>query len=429
MDKDTKIAVIGLGYVGLPLAVHFGEKFHTTGLDLKQSIIENCKKFQDPTGEVSTEEFEKAKLFYPTSDPSQISDADFIIVAVPTPIDPARRPDLKYMKRSSITAGKFMKKGAVVIFESTVYPGVTEDICVPVLEKISRFEWKKDFHVGYSPERINPGDKEHTLTKIVKVVSGDSEETCDRIADLYESIIEAGVHRTKTIKEAEAAKVIENIQRDLNIALMNELALIFDKFNIDTQNVLDAAGSKWNFLNFKPGLVGGHCIGVDPYYLTFKAESEGYHPQVILSGRRINDNMGSFVVQKTIKMMINQGLTIKDSKIGVIGMTFKEDCPDLRNTKVVDIIDELKSYGTEVLVHDAISESSQALEYYSVKLCRWDELKDLSAIILAVPHKEYLRYQLSDFQTMLLSNGCFIDVKSVFDQQEAKRLELNYWRL
>ncbi|MEN8211271.1 MAG: nucleotide sugar dehydrogenase [Thermodesulfobacteriota bacterium] len=429
MDTNTKIAVIGLGYVGLPLAIHFGAKFHTTGLDLKESIIENCKKFEDPTGEVSIEEFEKAKLFYPTSDPSEISDADYIIVAVPTPIDQARRPDLKYMESSSTTVGKFMKKGAVVIFESTVYPGVTEDICVPILEKMSGLKWKEDFHVGYSPERINPGDKEHTLSRIVKVVSGDSEDTCERVAELYESIVEAGVHRTQTIKEAEAAKVIENTQRDLNIALMNELALIFDKFDIDTKNVLDAACSKWNFLPFKPGLVGGHCIGVDPYYLTFKAESEGYHPQIILSGRRINDNMGRFIVEKTIKMMINHGLSVKNSKIGVLGLTFKEDCPDLRNTKIIDIIDELKSYGTDVLVHDVISESKQAFEYYNVDLCEWEDLKELSALILAVPHKEYLNNQLSDFKNMLLPNGCFIDVKSVFDPKDAKELELNYWRL
>ncbi|MBU1342637.1 MAG: nucleotide sugar dehydrogenase [Proteobacteria bacterium] len=429
MDKNTKIAVIGLGYVGLPLAVHFGAKFHTTGLDLKESIIENCKKFKDPTGEVSKEEFEKADCFYPTSDPSKIFDADYIIVAVPTPIDQARRPDLKYMESSSKTAGKYMKKGAVVIFESTVYPGVTEDICVPILEKESGYKWKKDFHVGYSPERINPGDKEHTLSKIVKVVSGDDAETCDKVAKLYETIVKAGVHRTRTIKEAEAAKVIENTQRDLNIALMNELALIFDKLGIDTKNVLEAAGSKWNFLPFKPGLVGGHCIGVDPYYLTFKAESVGYHPQIILSGRRINDNMGRFVVEKTVKMMINQGLSIKDSKVGVLGLTFKEDCPDLRNTRVVDIIEELHSYGTNVLVHDAISDPKEALEYYNVALCEWDDLKDLSALILAVPHKAYLKKNLSQIKDMLLPDGCLIDVKSVFDAKEAQELGINFWRL
>ena len=429
MDSNTKIAVIGLGYVGLPLAVHFGAKFHTIGFDLKDSIIANCKKFEDPTGEVSKKEFEKANFFYPTSDPTKISDADYIIVAVPTPIDKARRPDLKYMESSSTTVGQYMKKNVIVIFESTVYPGVTEDICAPILEKMSGLQWKKDFHVGYSPERINPGDKEHTLPKIVKVVSGDDEKTCDKVAKLYETIIVAGVHRTKTIKEAEAAKVIENTQRDLNIALMNELALIFDKLDIDTKNVLDAAGSKWNFLPFKPGLVGGHCIGVDPYYLTFKAESEGYHPQIILSGRRINDNMGRFVVEKTIKMMINQGFNIKDSKVGVLGLTFKEDCPDLRNTRVVDIIEELHSYGTKVLVHDAISDPKEALSYYDINLCKWEDLKDLSALILAVPHKEYLEKNLSEFKDMLLPNGCLIDVKSIFDPEEAKEEKINFWRL
>jgi UDP-N-acetyl-D-galactosamine dehydrogenase len=429
MDKNSKIAVIGLGYVGLPLAVHFGAKFHTIGLDLKEKIIENCKKQQDPTGEVSKDEFERATFFYPTSDPSKISDADYIIVAVPTPIDRARRPDLKYMVSSSTTAGKYMKKGAIVIFESTVYPGVTEDVCVPILEKESGFEWKKDFHVGYSPERINPGDKEHTLSKIVKVVSGDDTETCDKVAELYESIVTAGVHRTQTIKEAEAAKVIENTQRDLNIALMNELALIFDKLEIDTKNVLEAAGTKWNFLPFKPGLVGGHCIGVDPYYLTFKAESEGYHPQIILSGRRINDNMGRFVVEKTVKMMINQGMSIKGAKIGVLGLTFKEDCPDLRNTRVVDIIEELHSYGTEVLVHDAISEPEDALAYYNVNLCNWEDLKGLSALILAVPHKAYLEKDISEFKAMLAPGGCLIDVKSVFNPEEVKEYGINFWRL
>ncbi|MBU1193738.1 MAG: nucleotide sugar dehydrogenase [Proteobacteria bacterium] len=429
MDKNTKIAVIGLGYVGLPLAVHFGAKFQTIGLDLKESIIENCKKFKDPTGEVSQEEFESASFFTPTSDPSKISDADYIIVAVPTPIDKARRPDLKYMESSSTTAGKYMKKGAVVIFESTVYPGVTEDVCVPILEKESGYQWKKDFHVGYSPERINPGDKEHTLPKIVKVVSGDDEATCDKVAELYESIVVAGVHRTRTIKEAEAAKVIENTQRDLNIALMNELSLIFDKLGIDTKNVLEAAGSKWNFLPFRPGLVGGHCIGVDPYYLTFKAESEDYHPQVILAGRRINDNMGRFVVEKTIKMMINQGFTIKDSRVGVLGLTFKENCPDLRNTRVIDIVNELNSYGTKVLVHDALSDPREAKAYYDVDLCSWEDLTDLSAIIFAVPHKPYLVHDLSVFKKMLRPQGCFIDVKSVFSPDQAKELNLNFWRL
>jgi UDP-N-acetyl-D-galactosamine dehydrogenase len=429
MNKDAKIAVIGLGYVGLPLAVHFGMKFHTTGLDLKPSIIENCKKHEDPTGEVEKDQFEAARFFYPTTDPSDIQDADYIIVAVPTPIDQARRPDLTYMVSSSVTAGRYMKKGAVVIFESTVYPGVTEDVCVPILEKESGLIWKKDFHVGYSPERINPGDKEHTLTRIVKVVSGDTAQTCDKVADLYESIVEAGVHRTRSIKEAEAAKVIENTQRDLNIALMNELALIFDRLDIDTRNVLEAAGSKWNFLPFRPGLVGGHCIGVDPYYLTFKAESEGYHPQMILAGRRINDNMGRFVVEKTVKMMINRGVNVKNARVGVLGLTFKEDCPDLRNTRVIDIIEELNSYGCQVLVHDAIADPDEARQYYNVSLCDWQELKDLDALILAVPHARYLEQSLAGYKKMLDPDGCMIDVKSVFEPDQAEELNLPFWRL
>jgi UDP-N-acetyl-D-galactosamine dehydrogenase len=429
MIDNIKIAVIGLGYVGLPLAVHFGARFETVGLDLKQGIIDNCNRRQDPTGEVSTEEFERAVHFMPTSDPAMLKDADYIIVAVPTPIDKARRPDLGPVENSSVTAGQYMKKGAVVIYESTVYPGVTEEICVPILEKESGYKWKQDFHVGYSPERINPGDKEHTLTKIVKVVSGDDQNTLDQVAALYESIITAGVHRTENIKEAEAAKVIENTQRDLNIALMNELALIFDRLNIDTKNVLEAAGSKWNFLPFSPGLVGGHCIGVDPYYLTFKAQSEGYHPEIILSGRRINDNMGRFVVEKTIKMMINAGKNIKGSKVGVLGLTFKEDCPDLRNTRVVDIINELESYGVEVLVHEPMADPKEAMAYYNVKLCSWEELRNLGALIIAVPHKQYREKTLPEFTQTLEADGCLIDVKFMIDINEVKRSDVNFWRL
>ncbi|MCP4118766.1 MAG: nucleotide sugar dehydrogenase [Desulfobacteraceae bacterium] len=429
IDKNIKIAVIGLGYVGLPLAVHFGVKFDTVGLDLKQSIIDNCNRRQDPTGEVSAEEFERAVHFTPTADPTMIKDADYIIVAVPTPIDKARRPDLGPVESSSVTAGRYMKKGAVVIYESTVYPGVTEEICVPILEKESGYKWKQDFHVGYSPERINPGDKEHTLTKIVKVVSGDAPDTLEQVAALYESIVQAGVHRTETIKEAEAAKVIENTQRDLNIALMNELSLIFDRLDIDTKNVLEAAGSKWNFLPFRPGLVGGHCIGVDPYYLTFKAQSEGYHPEIILAGRRINDNMGRFVVEKTIKMMINAGKNIKQSKVGVLGLTFKEDCPDLRNTRVVDIISELESYGVEVLVHEPMADPEEAMAYYNVRLCSWEELNNLGALIIAVPHKEYRRKALPEFTQTLEPEGCLIDVKTMIDINEVKNNGVNFWRL
>ncbi|WDP84469.1 MAG: nucleotide sugar dehydrogenase [Desulfobacter sp.] len=429
MNKDTKIAVVGLGYVGLPLAVHFAQKFNTVGFDLKQSIVDNSLAHQDPTGEVSAQEFQQAKYFIPTTDPNLMSDADMIVVAVPTPIDQARRPDLVPVESAAATVGRVMKKGCIVVFESTVYPGVTEDICVPILERESNLTWKKDFHVGYSPERINPGDKEHTLTKIVKVVSGDDEDTLEKVADLYESIVEAGVHKTCTIKEAEAAKVIENTQRDLNIALMNELALIFDRLGIDTKNVLEAAGSKWNFLKFFPGLVGGHCIGVDPYYLTYKAQTEGYHPEIILAGRRINDDMGKFVVEKTIKMMIASSQHIKGTRVGVLGLTFKEDCPDLRNTRVVDIIQELESYGCETIVHDPMADSGEAEAYYGVNLSPWEELKDLGALILAVPHAWYKDQPLDSLTQKLVPKGCLIDVKSVLDLKAVEKTGVTFWRL
>ncbi|HRF91439.1 MAG TPA: nucleotide sugar dehydrogenase, partial [Desulfobacter postgatei] len=348
---------------------------------------------------------------------------------IPTPIDNARQPDLYPVESASRTVGKVMKQGCIVVFESTVYPGVTEEICVPILEKESGMTWKKDFHVGYSPERINPGDKEHTLTKIVKVVSGDDEETLEKVAALYESIVKAGVHRTKTIKEAEAAKVIENTQRDLNIALMNELALIFDRLGIDTKNVLEAAGSKWNFLKFFPGLVGGHCIGVDPYYLTYKAQSEGYHPEVILAGRRINDNMGKFVVEKTIKMMISASQPVKGARVGILGLTFKEDCPDLRNTRVMDIINELKSYECQILVHDPMANPEDAKAYYNVELKPWEELTDLGALILAVPHNCYRNKPLNSFTDKLNSMGALIDVKSMLDADQVKQAGIPFWRL
>lgn len=429
MIKDIKIAVVGLGYVGLPLAVHFGTKYQTIGFDLKQSIVDNSLAHKDHTGEVSKEEFENAAYFTPTTDPERMSEADIIIVAVPTPIDNARQPDLYPVESASRTVGKVMKQGCIVVFESTVYPGVTEEICVPILEKESGMTWKKDFHVGYSPERINPGDKEHTLTKIVKVVSGDDEETLEKVAALYESIVKAGVHRTKTIKEAEAAKVIENTQRDLNIALMNELALIFDRLGIDTKNVLEAAGSKWNFLKFFPGLVGGHCIGVDPYYLTYKAQSEGYHPEVILAGRRINDNMGKFVVEKTIKMMISASQPVKGARVGILGLTFKEDCPDLRNTRVMDIINELKSYECQILVHDPMANPEEAKAYYNVELKPWEELTDLGALILAVPHNCYRNKPLNSFTDKLNSMGALIDVKSMLDADQVKQAGIPFWRL
>lgn len=423
------VAVVGLGYVGLPLAIAFGKQIKTIGYDLKQESIEAYGKGIDPNEEVDSQGFAESKYIQFTSNPEDIAKADFIIVAVPTPIDHARQPDLSPMVGAAQTAGKFMKKGAVVIFESTVYPGVTEDVCVPILEKVSGMVWKKDFNVGYSPERINPGDKEHTLTKIVKVVSGDCEETLAGVKALYESIITAGVYPTKSIKEAEAAKVIENTQRDLNIALMNELAVIFDRLNIDTKNVLEAAGTKWNFLPFRPGLVGGHCIGVDPYYLTHKAETVGYHPEVILAGRRINDDMGKFIAEKTVKMMLSSSMNICQGRVGILGLTFKENCPDLRNSKVVDIINELKSYGLQVLVYDPKVTKEDAMRHMGVELCTWQDLQDLGALIFAVPHKELLAKSVADLVGTLTKKGTLIDVKSVLDVDEIKKHDVNFWRL
>jgi UDP-N-acetyl-D-glucosamine/UDP-N-acetyl-D-galactosamine dehydrogenase len=427
-EKPT-IAVIGLGYVGLPVAVEFGKKYSTIGYDLKTQSIESYKKNIDPTGEMSEAELKAADKIKYTVNPEDISTADFIIVAVPTPIDDARQPDLAPLKSATDIAGRYMKKGAVVIYESTVYPGTTEEVCVPILEKISGLTWKQDFNVGYSPERINPGDKEHTLTNIIKIVSGDTNQTLDRVADLYGSIITAGVYRAPGIKTAEAAKVIENTQRDLNIALMNELAVIFDKLNIDTIDVLEAAGTKWNFLPFRPGLVGGHCIGVDPYYLTYKAETEGYHPEVILAGHRINDNMGKFVVEQAIKLMTRSGINIKDARVGILGLTFKEDCADLRNSRVIDIIEELKSYAIHPIVHDPLADAGEAKSFFNINLSPLDELKDLDAVIIAVGHEVYRNIPLDKFLNRLKTNGCVIDVKAMLDTAEVEKFGINYWRL
>jgi UDP-N-acetyl-D-galactosamine dehydrogenase len=429
MSESPTIAVIGLGYVGLPVAVEFGKKFSTIGYDLKKMSIEAYKNNVDPTGEMSEAELKAATKIIYTINPEDISRADFIIVAVPTPIDDARQPDLRPLKSATETAGRYMKKGAVVIYESTVYPGTTEEVCVPILEKISGLTWKQDFNVGYSPERINPGDKEHTLTNIIKIVSGDTNQTLDRVADLYGSIITAGVYRAPGIKTAEAAKVIENTQRDLNIALMNELAVIFDKLHIDTIDVLEAAGTKWNFLPFRPGLVGGHCIGVDPYYLTYKAETEGYHPEVILAGRRINDNMGKFVVEQAIKLMTRSGINIKDARVGILGLTFKEDCADLRNSRVIDIIDELKSYAIHPIVHDPLADVGEAKSFFNIDLSSLDELTELDAVIIAVGHKTYKNIPLDKFLTRLKTNGCIIDVKAMLNAVEVKKTNINYWRL
>ncbi len=424
------IAVVGLGYVGLPLAVEFGKKYETVGYDLSEGKIANYKNHIDPTGEISGEELKAAARLTVSADPGVISKADFIIIAVPTPVDAAHIPDFSPLVGASATVGKHMKKGATVIYESTVYPGATEEVCIPLLEKHSGMKWKRDFHVGYSPERVNPGDKERTITKIIKVVSGDDGATLDKIADLYASIITAGVHKASSIKVAEAAKVIENTQRDLNIALMNELALIFDKIGIDTLEVLQAAGTKWNFLPFRPGLVGGHCIGVDPYYLTHKAEMLGYHPQVILAGRRINDGMAAYIAQQTVKHMIHVGDTVKGAKVIVLGLTFKENCPDLRNSKVADLVKELQAFGCDVSVHDPLAEPREAVHEYGITLTPWSKLpNDADAIVAAVSHREYLAKAPADILGRLKKGGLFVDVKSTYDANKILASGRKLWRL
>jgi UDP-N-acetyl-D-galactosamine dehydrogenase len=423
------VAVIGLGYVGLPLVVEFGKHFRTIGFDIAVNKVESCKRGVDPSRELSDEEMRASPHAVYTADASMLAEADMIVVAVPTPVDEAHIPDFRPLIGSSTSVGRNMKKGAVVVFESTVYPGATEEVCIPVLERESGMKWKQDFFVGYSPERINPGDKEHTLTKILKIVSGDSPETLDKVARLYQTIIQPGVHRASSIKAAEAAKVIENTQRDLNIALMNELSIIFDKLGIDTTEVLEAAGTKWNFLKFKPGLVGGHCIGVDPYYLTHKAEMLGYNPQVILAGRRINDGMGKFIAEQTIKNMIAAGSYIKGAKVNVLGLTFKENCGDLRNSKVIDIINELKSYGVEVYVTDPQAKSDEAVHEYGVPLLPWEELPRADAIVAAVAHKEFASLSMEDFGKKLVKGGAFIDVKAAFDAKTIEAAGYRLWRL
>ncbi len=428
MHKNI-VAVVGLGYVGLPLAVEFGKKFETIGYDLSESKIENYKKFCDPTGEVSKEDLQAAKGLTYSTDPANLAKADFIIIAVPTPVDNAHQPDFSPLVSSSITVGKHMKRGAIVVYESTVYPGATEESCIPVLERESGMKWKQDFHVGYSPERVNPGDKERTITKITKVVSGDDAETLHKVAQLYESVITAGVHQASSIKVAEAAKVIENTQRDLNIALMNELAIIFDRIGIDTLEVLKAAGTKWNFLPFRPGLVGGHCIGVDPYYLTHKAEMVGYHPEVILAGRRINDSMAAFIARQTSMELVKSGASVKSAKIIVLGLTFKENCPDLRNSKVADVVYELKNFGWDVSVHDPVAESSEAIHEYGIPLENWNDLSQADAIVAAVAHNEYMAMPLDGILEKLKPGGVFVDVKSAYDPVSIKALGYKLWRL
>ncbi|MCG9101366.1 nucleotide sugar dehydrogenase [Laribacter hongkongensis] len=429
LSERTKVAVVGLGYVGLPLAVEFGKRFLSIGYDLSEEKVAAYRNHCDPTGEVSTADFALSSKLEVTTDPNRLTIADFIIVAVPTPVDAAHIPDFSPLVSASTTVGRHMKPGATIIYESTVYPGATEDVCIPILEKESGLKWRRDFHVGYSPERVNPGDKERTITKIVKVVSGDTAETLQAVGDLYESIIISGVHRASSIKVAEAAKVIENTQRDLNIALMNELAIIFDKLGIDTLEVLQAAGTKWNFLPFRPGLVGGHCIGVDPYYLTHKAEMLGYHPQVILAGRRINDGMAAYIAQQTVKQMIDAGCCIKGARVIVLGLTFKENCPDIRNSKVADLVRELQDYGCEVFVHDPIADPAEAEHEYGIALTPWEALPQTDALIAAVSHRQYMDMPLDDLQSKLRSAGVFVDVKSAYPSQAMTEVGIRVWRI
>ncbi|HQR12280.1 MAG TPA: nucleotide sugar dehydrogenase [Casimicrobiaceae bacterium] len=429
MNTKKTLAVVGLGYVGLPLAVEFGKYFRTIGFDLSAKKVAAYRTFVDPTGEVTTEQLRAATLLEVTTDATQLREADFVVVAVPTPIDEAHQPDFGPLLGASESVGRNLKRGAIVVFESTVYPGATEEICVPIIEKHSGMTWRKDFFVGYSPERINPGDREHSLTRITKVVSGDTPETLDKVADVYGSIIAAGVHRASSIKVAEAAKVIENTQRDLNIALMNELSLIFHKIGIDTNEVLQAAGTKWNFLPFRPGLVGGHCIGVDPYYLTHKADMLGYHPQVILAGRRINDGMGKYIAEQTVKLMIQEGFHVKGAHVNVLGLTFKENCPDIRNSRVIDVVRELASFGVTVHIHDPLADAEEAMHEYGVTLTPWDELPRADAIVAAVAHREFGQRPLDDMVAKLAPGGIYMDVKCQADAAALQARGVQVWRL
>lgn len=423
------VAVVGLGYVGLSLAVAFGASRRTIGVDLSERKVASYRMGIDPAGEVTAAQFQASRWLEMGCDPAALGEADVIIVAVPTPVDSAHNPDFSALVGASESVGRYMKPGAIVVYESTVYPGATEEICIPLLEHHSGLTWTRDFHVGFSPERINPGDKEHTLASIRKVVSGDDDATLQRVAQLYEQVVDAGVHRASSIKVAEAAKIIENTQRDLNIALMNELAIIFDRLEIDTLEVLQAAGTKWNFLPFRPGLVGGHCIGVDPYYLTHKAEMLGYHPHVILAGRRINDGMAKFVAEKTVKQMVQAGFKLKGCRVNVLGLTFKENCPDLRNSKVADMIRELESYGLQVHVHDPVADAAEAMHEYGVKLSSWDELPCAEALISAVAHRELCERPLAQVRDKIAPAGCFIDLKSQFDEATLRASGLSVWRL
>lgn len=428
MSTSRFISVVGLGYVGLPVAVAFGKHSETIGFDINEARLAELRQGHDRTNEVEDTDLAAANIIF-TSDVQVLAKADFHIVAVPTPVDDAHQPDLTPVVKASETVAKALKRGDIVVYESTVYPGVTEEVCVPILERVSGLQCGTDFTVGYSPERINPGDKEHTFTKIKKVVSGQDAATLDIVADVYASVVTAGVYKAASIKVAEAAKVIENTQRDVNIALMNELALIFDRMGIDTLDVLDAAGTKWNFLKFKPGLVGGHCIGVDPYYLTHKAEKLGYIPQVILSGRRINDGMGSFIAQQVIKQMIHAGKQIAGSTVTVLGLTFKENCPDLRNSRVIDIIRELEDFGVKVQVCDPEADADEARHEYGIELVAMDQLAPASAMVVAVAHDAFVQWAVSDYTGHIEGTPVVIDVKGVCNKQAMLQAGVRFWRL
>ncbi|ADY83557.1 putative UDP-glucose/GDP-mannose dehydrogenase [Acinetobacter pittii PHEA-2] len=427
---DLRIAIIGLGYVGLPLAVEFGKKGPVIGFDINQNRINELKSGQDHTLEVTPEELQKAEQLSFSANLADLEESNFFIVTVPTPVDQVNRPDLTPLKKASETVGQVLKKGGIVVYESTVYPGATEEVCIPILEKISGLKFNQDFFAGYSPERINPGDKVNTLTKIKKITSGSTPEVADTVDAVYASIITAGTHKASSIKVAEAAKVIENTQRDLNIALVNELSVIFDRIGIDTLDVLEAAGSKWNFLPFRPGLVGGHCIGVDPYYLTHKAEEVGYHPQVILAGRRINDNMARYVARNTIKLMLQNGIDVPRAKVGVLGVTFKENCPDIRNSKVADLIKELEFWGAQVVVADPWADADEVRHEYGIELGKVDAQNPVDSVIVAVGHNEFRSLSANELRNYVkCEKPVLADVKSLFDRTEMSDAGFTVFRL
>lgn len=431
LKGNTKLSLVGLGYVGMPIAVAFARKIKVVGFDVNQGKIDLYRKGVDPTNEVGDEVIRDTKVEF-TSDQSRLKEAKFHIIAVPTPVNDDHTPDLSPVEGASKIVGQNLTKGSIVVFESTVYPGVTEEICVPIMERESGLKCGEDFKVGYSPERINPGDKVHRLETIVKIVSGMDEETLEEVAKVYKLVVEAGVYKAESIKVAEAAKVIENSQRDINIAFMNELSIIFHKLGIDTKAVLEAAGTKWNFLKFYPGLVGGHCIGVDPYYLTYKAEEMGYHSQIILSGRRINDDMGKYVAQNAVKCLIKAGIPVRGARVAILGFTFKENCPDTRNTKVIDIVKEFNEFGIQPLIADGSADVIEAQKLYGIEFCSMSEIRNMDAVVIAVAHSEFQRLGKRDVEDMYNSQNAkkiLIDIKGIFNRDEFENENFIYWRL